>query len=108
MSTEAALQTQVTQLAEYLGWHWAHFRPARTTQGWRTPVSGPLGEGFPDLVLVRARDRRLMFVELKSATGRLRPRQRTVLDTLGHVAEVHVLRPQDMHPDGGRVRALLT
>jgi hypothetical protein len=64
--TEAAFQRQVTDLAELLGWQWVHFRPAQTQRGWRTPVSGPLGRGWPDLVLVRIRDKRLVFAELKS------------------------------------------
>lgn len=49
--SEAAFQRQVTGLAQLLGWHWAHFRPGRTERGWATPVSGPIGAGFPDLVL---------------------------------------------------------
>lgn len=63
--TEAGFLGQVTTLAEYLGWRWVHFRPAKTKHGWRTPVSGPLGKGWPDLILVRAKDHRLMLVELK-------------------------------------------
>ena len=57
---------QVCTLAEMCGWQWVHFRPAKTSHGWRTPVSGPLGEGWPDLVLVRVRDKRILFVELKA------------------------------------------
>jgi hypothetical protein len=64
-TTGADLQRQVTDLAAILGWTWVHFRPAMTGRGWRTPVEGPLGKGWPDLVLVRERDRRLIFAELK-------------------------------------------
>lgn len=85
---------QVTELAELLGWTWAHFRPARTEHGWRTPVSGPLGAGFPDLVMVR-RDR-LLMVELKAHDGRLTPAQRDVLELLRPATEVHVWRPADL------------
>lgn len=60
--TEAQFQQQVTELAEWRGWGWAHFRPARTEKGWRTPVSGPLGGGHADLLLVRDR---VVFAELK-------------------------------------------
>lgn len=100
--TEAAFQQQVTDLAEVRGWGWAHFRPARTANGWRTPVSGPLGAGWPDLVLVRGE--RLIFAELKAARGRLSTRQRAVLEALGRVAayrdppprvEVFVWHPSD-------------
>ena len=59
----------VTELATIYGWRWAHFRVARTKYGWRTAVSGPLGAGFPDLVLTRERDGRMLMVELKTDTG---------------------------------------
>ena len=80
--SERDFQRQVTDLAEILGWSWAHFRPAQTSKGWRTPVSGTIGAGFPDLVLVRARDRRLVFAELKRENGELSPRQAAVLELL--------------------------
>ena len=69
--TEREWQGQVTQAAEMLGWTWCHFRPAMTTKGWRTPVSGPMGAGFPDLILCRGD--RLIMAELKSQDGRLTP-----------------------------------
>ena len=94
--SEAAFQLQVTGLAELLGWSWAHFRPAQTARGWRTPVSGPLGKGFPDLVLARPRDGRLLFAELKRDGARTTPDQDAVLGVLGTSgAEVHVWRPAD-------------
>ncbi len=80
--TEAEFQRQVTDLAELLGWEWAHFRPALTAKGWRTPVSGPLGKGWPDLVLVHAAKKRLIFAELKSEKGRLTWDQARVHETL--------------------------
>lgn len=90
--TEAQLSEQVTALADLCGWRWTHFRPARTAQGWRTPVSG--APGFPDLVLVRGT--RLVFAELKSARGRPSPEQRIWLDLLGRTsAEVYVWTPSD-------------
>jgi len=69
---ESELQDMVIDLAHLRGWLVAHFRPARTNYGWRTPVSAD-GAGFPDLVLVR-RDH-LIFAELKSLGGRLSPSQ---------------------------------
>ncbi len=92
--TEREFQRQVTDAAELFGWSWVAWRPAMTAKGWRTPVSGPLGKGWPDLTLVR--DDRLIFAELKSQDGRLTPAQRDVLDLLGHTAEVHVWRPSDL------------
>lgn len=98
--TEAAFQRQVTDLATLCGWQWVHFRPARTVQGWRTPVSGPLGAGWPDLVLVRARDRRLVFAELKSGRGRVNVEQHLVLGLIEEIAggrvQVFVWRPCDL------------
>lgn len=68
---EAELQEAVIDTAHTFGWLVAHFRPARTEKGWRTPVAAD-GKGFPDLVLVRDR---ILFVELKSEKGRLSPDQ---------------------------------
>ena len=78
---EREWQRQVTDAAELFGWTWGHFRPAQTSKGWRTPVSGPLGSGYPDLILVR--DGRLIFADLKAQDGRLSPDQRHVLATRG-------------------------
>jgi len=92
--SERDWMSQVTQAAELLGWSWAHFRPAMTSRGWRTPVSGPMGAGFPDLILCRGD--RLVLAELKSQDGRLTPAQRDVLDVLRPAVEVHVWRPSDL------------
>lgn len=83
ITSERDLLDQVLELSVLLGWEAAHFRPALTQRGWRTPVQGSLGKGFPDLVLVRARDRRLVLAELKSDTGRLTPEQERVHAVLG-------------------------
>jgi VRR-NUC domain len=96
LMTEHEFQRQVTDLAEIYGWEWAHFRPAQTARGWRTPVSGPLGAGFPDLVMVRARDRRLIFVELKRDKGKVSLEQGRVLATLASaIGGVYVWHPED-------------
>lgn len=96
--TEAEFQRQVTEVAELLGWSWAHFRPAQTARGWRTPVSGPLGQGWPDLMLVRARDHRFMLVELKADKGKLSSHQASVHEALLAAGmPVHVWRPGDFN-----------
>lgn len=98
---ETEFLVMVTQLAEIYGWKWAHFRVARTKYGWATAVSGPLGAGFPDLVLTREKDGRMLMVELKTDTGRLSDDQSVVLGYLQGVArrhgwlEVHTWRPRD-------------
>ena len=85
---------QVTDLADLYGWKWVHFRPAQTLRGWRTPVSGPLGKGWPDLVMAKASH--LLFVELKSDKGKMESEQVDVLAWLMATgAETYVWRPRD-------------
>ena len=88
-------------LAERLGWDHVGWRPAMTTAGWRTPGTGTLAIGWPDLTLVHARSGRLLFVELKGDGGKLRPDQERVLDVLRTVEAanqavgVHVWHPSE-------------
>ena len=90
--TEADHQAAVVELARLLGWRVVHFRPARTSKGWRTPVAYD-ATGFPDLVLVRDR---LVVAELKGTGGRLRPEQRAWLDALRAAGvEAHLWGPDD-------------
>lgn len=94
--TEREWMRQVTDLASKLGWSWLHLRPGMTADSWRTPISGPLGRGWPDLLLARPRDCRLMAVELKRDGAKTTPEQDRVLETLGASGmEVHVWRPAD-------------
>jgi hypothetical protein len=84
--TEQALQDAVLELAQRLGWLAYHTHDSRRSQ-----------PGFPDLVLVNTRARRLLFVELKRATGRLSPTQRQWLDALAATgATAHIWRPSDL------------
>lgn len=96
LATERDWQAAVLDLARLRGWLVAHFRPARTAHGWRTPVAAD-GAGFPDLVLVHGRWRRLVVAELKSARGRVRSDQADWLAALGAVpgVEVFTWRPCD-------------
>lgn len=99
---EPTLQRNVLDLCRWLRVVTAHFRPAQTTNGWRTPVSGD-GKGFPDLVLVGSR---VLWRELKSDRGRLdadQLRWRDVLLAAG--ADWDVWRPADWV--SGRIRAEL-
>ena len=53
--------------------------------------------GFPDLCLVRPRDGRLIFSELKTDTGKVSPAQQIWLDALSNTdAEVYCWRPADL------------
>jgi VRR-NUC domain-containing protein len=95
--TEADFQRAVTDLAALLGWSWVHFRPAQTARGWRTPVSGPLGQGWPDLVLVSPLRRRVLAVELKRELGAVSPDQQYVHGALEMAGlTVRVWRPSDL------------
>jgi hypothetical protein len=100
--TETELQSAVIECAQLLGWRVAHFRPALTAKGWRTPVSGD-GKGFPDLVLVKGD---VLFVELKSDSGKQSPEQhewaRAIVKASG---EFHLWRPRDWI--SGAVEAVL-
>lgn len=64
--TEAEFTRQVLQLAKLRGFRTAHFRPARTARGWRTPCQGQ-AKGFPDILFVR--HSRLFVAELKVGRG---------------------------------------
>ena len=90
--TEAELQGAVVDMARTFGWTVAHFRPAQTSKGWRTPV-GYDGQGFPDLLM--ARDR-VVFVELKGDNGRVSEHQKKWGAKLAAAgAEYHLWTPAD-------------
>ena len=76
--SEATFQREVIKLARAHGWLVHAQRPARTKRGWATAIQGD--PGFPDLVLVR--QRRIIFAELKTETGRLPGDQRAWLGAL--------------------------
>lgn len=96
--TERELQDAVIECAQLLGWRVAHFRPAETAKGWRTPVQAD-GKGYPDMTLVHRRQRRLLFVELKAEKGSVSEEQARWLEDLllcsGDRVAVHVWRPAD-------------
>lgn len=69
----SAFEDAVIDLAQTFAWKCAHFRPAQTKHGWRTPVSAD-GKGFPDLVLVG--HGRVLFRELKTGRSALTVEQR--------------------------------
>ena len=103
--TEDDLMVAVTDMADRFHWSWAHFRPARTEKGWRTAVSGPLGAGWPDLVLTRAL-RGVLFVELKEAGGRLSPFQVEVHRLFRESGvPIRTWRPADL--DDGTIESVL-
>ena len=68
--TEAELQQLLTDAAEMHGWLVFHDGDSRRSTG----------VGFPDLVLVKPP--RVLFLELKSEIGRVRPEQHVWMDAL--------------------------
>ena len=74
--TEKNFQQTVIELARIKGWLVYHTFDSRRSQA-----------GFPDLVMVR--DGQLIFAELKSETGELRPEQKQWLEALREVLWTH-------------------
>ena len=84
--TEAELQSAIVEMANWLGFKLAY----------HTHDSTHSAAGFPDLVLVSTRARRVLFVEVKSEKGKLsddQVRWYAGLNAAG--AEVFVWRPSD-------------
>lgn len=83
-TSERDFQAMVVEIAQLLGWTTYHTFDSRRSDA-----------GFPDLVLVRGD--RLVFAELKSATGRVSAAQAAWLDQLRVVpgVEVFLWRPAD-------------
>lgn len=61
--SEETFTAQVLTEARQAGWRTLHIRPARTSDGWRSPVQGD-GKGFPDILALRGDQ--LIVAELKS------------------------------------------
>lgn len=93
--SEAALQQMVIDLARWAGFMHYHVTDPRKSR-----------PGFPDLVLVHTTTGRLIFVELKSEKGRIRPEQDVWLHHLGMRHEAYVWRP--VHWETGVIRRILT
>jgi len=102
--SERDFQSNVIDLAHLLGWVVAHFRPARTKNGWATPVAAD-GKGFPDLILVHAQQGRTLAVELKAdrKDAKVTAEQQAWLRRFAATSvEVDVWRPADLD-DIGRI-----
>ena len=114
--SEAAFQREVVRLARSLLW-------GVTIQSWRKtneqleaygqppePLAGlvfhprfSVGSepGWPDLVLIRRKDKRVLFRELKSDHGVVHPRQAAVLDLMTACGlDAAVWRPADLERIG--------
>ncbi len=80
--TEKDWQTQVVKLAKAQGWHVYHTQDSRRSE-----------PGFPDLVMVRGVQ--VIFLELKTETGKVTDAQAEWIGKLGKVKRVDaaVARP---------------
>lgn len=83
--TEREFQREVLQLAALFGYRCYHTHDSRRSH-----------RGFPDCTLVRGE--RLIFAELKSMAGKVRPEQQEWLDALALVPGVsaYLWRPCDL------------
>lgn len=92
---EAELQSQVLELCRWLGLLVFHDNDSRRNEA-----------GLPDLIIVGQHG--LLFRELKTEKGRLRPAQADWLSRLSQAgADADVWRPSDLAPAGGRIKSEL-
>lgn len=91
-ASEAEFQSAIIRLARLNGWRVYHPPDNRPARNGRVQSVEP---GFPDLTLVR--DGELIFAELKTSTGRVRPEQHEWLTALALVpgVETYIWRPGD-------------
>ena len=92
--TEKDFSSQIESLLNIFGWHWCHFRPARTEHGWRTALSGH--KGFLDYIATKPP--RLLIFELKSEKGKVSSEQQEWIDLLKQCtgAEVYLWKPSQI------------
>lgn len=114
--SEADFQGRVVRLARDLGWgvsSAAWKAECEQLQGYGLPPGPLLGlvfhvrwsmgsdAGFPDLVLFRRRDKRVLFRELKTDSGKVTPRQAAVLELMTACGlDAAVWRPADLERIG--------
>ena len=100
---EAILQDKVIQLARMNGFRVQHSRPVQQKDGrWLTAIAGD--PGFVDLVLAH-RERGVLFIELKSNTGKLSPGQVMWQQALAPNVEYWLVREADLEKLAKRLGA---
>ena len=92
--SETAFSSQIEDLFNIYHWHWAHFRPAFTNKGWRTPVSGK-GKGFLDYIALRPP--RILVIELKDDHSKLRPEQEEWFRLWEECQRTIIIQPLEIH-----------
>lgn len=79
--TEAAYSRRITDMANLLGLRWHHEQDSRRSK-----------PGFPDLVLCGPKG--VLFLEVKTDTGRIKPEQQAWIDALrGAGQDALIVRP---------------
>lgn len=89
--TEAQWRTIVKQLLKAYGWKWSYHPPGKTVRGKYITTGSP---GFPDFMAVKGG--RVVFLELKTTKGKLRPGQGPwlrCLQSVGGNVEAWVVNP---------------
>lgn len=86
--THEQLINQLIDLGHVCGWLVAGFRPARTKDGWRTPVLADAA-GFPDLTFYKPP--RVVVIEVKIPPDKVRRDQQIWLDMLRRMPNYAVL-----------------
>lgn len=92
--TEKELQSAIVDVLDAYGWRFAHFRPAQAQSGnWMTAMQGHIG--YPDITAVKGV--KILFIELKSEKGKVRPEQDDWLTDLADAyLGVHLVRPSNL------------
>jgi hypothetical protein len=94
--SEASFQAAVIEVAERYGWTVGHVHDSRRQVRPGVLVGDARAAGIPDLILVHPGQRRVLWRELKTDTGRLRSAQIVWLRQLELAgADVDVWRPKD-------------
>ena len=97
MITEKDFASWLEDLLDLYGYKWVHFRPARVQrQGRDTYETAYTGyKGFPDYVACHLDKKRIIFIELKSTTGKVGDEQYDWLEALGKSGgEVYLWKPE--------------
>ncbi len=90
--TEKELTKLLQKTLKQTGWLGAHFHDSRREIKPNVFIGDLSAKGFPDIVAIKKN--RLLVVELKSETGKLREQQPEWLDAFSDVgAEVFLWRP---------------
>lgn len=83
--TETQYQREIVKLAKDEGHYVYHTHDSRRSE-----------KGFPDLVII-PEDRPIIFLEVKTQTGIVKPEQQRVIDRLVKVGEIaYIVRPADL------------